>query len=69
MRDKLSARDAYRAMFLFLETYYDRSGSGELGDPLSGMAINEDGQPMDPAAWGDWLAADSAVIESPDPGR
>lgn len=57
MSDQLSTRDAYRAMFRFLEAYYDRTGSDELGAILGGLAITEDGQPMDPAAWTDWLAA------------
>lgn len=68
MNDRLSTRDAYRAMFRFLEAYYDRTGSDELGALLGGLAIDEDGHPMDPAAWTDWLAAVSAVIGGGEPG-
>jgi hypothetical protein len=57
MSDRLSTREAYEAMFRFLEAHYDRTGSDELGALLGGLAIDEDGEPMDPAAWTDWLAA------------
>jgi hypothetical protein len=68
MSDQLSTRDAYRAMFRFLEVHYERTGSGELGALLGGLAINEDGQPMDPAAWTDWLAAVNDAISGDDSG-
>jgi hypothetical protein len=55
--DQLSTRDAYAAMFRFLEAYYARAGSDELGALLGGLAIDDDGRPMDPPAWTDWLAA------------
>jgi hypothetical protein len=55
-------------MFRFPEAYYDQTGSDELGALLGGVAIDEDGQPMDPAAWTDWLAAVSAVTGGGEPG-
>lgn len=57
MSGGLSTKDAYQAMFLFLEAHYDRTGSDELGALLGGLALDQDGQPMDPAAWTDWLNA------------
>lgn len=54
-------------MFRFLEVYYDRTGSDQLGALLGGLAIDEDGQPMDPAAWEDWLAAVDDVMRGGDP--
>lgn len=57
MTDHLTARQAYAAMFGFLEVYYERTGSDEIGALLGGLAIDEDGEPMDPAAWTDWLVA------------
>lgn len=57
MTDPISIQQAYVAMFRFLESYYDRTHADEIGALLGGMAIDEDGQPMDPAAWSDWLAA------------
>lgn len=57
MTDPLSVRQAYLAMFRFLEGYYDRTHADEIGALLGGMAFDEDGQPMDPALWSDWLVA------------
>jgi hypothetical protein len=61
----LSPEQAFRAMFVFLNEYYQRtSGKTELGDVLSDIQLNEtDGIPADPAAWGDWLAAIDHVRE------
>ncbi len=68
MRKKmLSPEQAFRAMFVFLSEYYDRTGgSSELGSVLSDIQmIRADGLPADPAAWDDWLAAiDAAVAEA-----
>jgi len=66
MTDKLTPQEAYEAMFRFLEAYYDRTGSDEIGALLGGMALDEDGQPMDPAAWSDWLAAIGEVARGDD---
>jgi hypothetical protein len=64
MRKKLlSPEQAFRAMFVFLNAYYDRTeGTAELGEVLGDIQINiADGSPMDLAAWGDWLAAIETV--------
>jgi hypothetical protein len=55
----LSPEQAFRAMFVFLDAYHERtSGKAELGDVLGDIQLNEnDSMPADPAAWGDWLAA------------
>lgn len=57
MTESMSVRQGYLAMFRFLEGYYDRTHADEIGALLGGMAFNEDGEPRDPAAWSDWLAA------------
>ena len=60
MRKKLlSPEQAFQAMFIFLNEYYERTGGvSELGAVLSDIQINPpDGVPADPAAWDDWLAA------------
>ena len=64
-RKMLSPEQAFRAMFVFLNAYYERTqGKAELGAVLSDIQINRhDGLPSDPAAWGDWLAAIEAVRE------
>lgn len=58
----LSPEQAYQAMFAFLRAYYERTqGTAELGEVLGDIQPSKDGSTMDPAAWGDWLAAIEAV--------
>ena len=58
MQDKpLSSREAYLAMFSFLEDYYSRTQSDEIGSMLSGLCLMSDGKPMDPAYWHEWEQA------------
>ena len=63
-RKLLSPEQAFRAMFVFLNDYYERTtGSAELGDVLGDIQLNEsDRMPADPAAWGDWLSAIDKVL-------
>ena len=58
-RKMITPEQAFRAMFIFLNAYYERTeGKSELAEVLSDIQINShDGLSMDPAAWGDWLAA------------
>jgi hypothetical protein len=53
-------------MSLFLEEYYKRTqGTAELGSVLSDIQLNkQNGLPMDPAAWDDWMAAVESVSEN-----
>lgn len=50
----LSDRDAFIAMGLFLEQYYSRAG-GDMETLIADISIEADGEPLDPAAWEDWL--------------
>jgi hypothetical protein len=61
----LSSEQAFKAMFVFLNEYYQRTaGKAELGDVLGDIQLNErDGMPADPAARDDWLSAIKAVLE------
>jgi len=63
---RLSPEQAFRAMQLFLERYYERGGgTGDLVAVLGDMqSMCEDGMPADPAIWTDWLAAIDAVFET-----
>jgi len=54
---KLSEREAYSAMFAFLEQRFQLSGSDELGALLGSMSLLPNGITADPAIWEDWLAA------------
>ena len=50
----LSSKQAYMAMFNFLEKYYELTRSDDIGALLGGMQILEDGSPMDQALVRDW---------------
>ena len=67
MKDQpLSAEQAFDAMVLFLNRYYERSrGNAQMAALLADIQKNQkDGRPFDPAAWTDWLAAIDAVCAS-----
>jgi len=70
MNEMLTVNEAYRAMFIFLERYYERDGcrSDDIAVMLSGMTqtIWADGSTNDPAQWVDWLKAVHAA-KSEDP--
>jgi hypothetical protein len=53
----MSEKQAYAAMFHFLEQLYLRTKSDELGGLLGGMSILQDGSPIDPAIGKDWRDA------------
>jgi hypothetical protein len=61
---QVSTRQAYRAMLIFLERTYDLTRSDDLAGLLGGWQLKVDGETMDPAAWGDWLAAVHSVMNS-----
>ena len=48
-------------MVLFLETYYERTQSDEIGALLGSLQLLEDGKPADPAMWQDWLQYSNSV--------
>lgn len=64
----LDTRLAYKAMFRFLENYWDRGGreSDEIAELLGSMSMDIclDGKPADPAMWSDWLDAIKEVMGS-----
>lgn len=60
----LTTLQGYRAMLHFLEGYYERAPSDELAILLGGLSLNNDGAPMDPAAWSDWIGSVKSVRES-----
>jgi len=57
MTKTLSHKDAYVAMFAFLEEHYKRTGSDDIGSLLSGLCLMQDSMPMDQAYWNDWEKA------------
>ena len=57
MKIELSTKQAYQAMLIFLETYYNTTQSNEIAGMLGSMSLNEDGKPMDMAHWEEWVNA------------
>lgn len=55
--EKLSVENSYRAMYLFLFRLYEMTDSDDLAGFLGSMSLLEDGKPVDPAVWNDWLNA------------
>jgi hypothetical protein len=53
----MTDKQAYAAMFRFLERLYMRTKSDELGGLLGEMSMLEDGLPADPAIVDDWRQA------------
>lgn len=50
----LSDREAYLAMFSFLECRYNLTKSDDIGSLLGDMFFRKDGSTTDPAIWDDW---------------
>lgn len=49
-------------MFSFLEEYYNRTKSDEIGTMLGAMCLTNDGMPMDRAYWHEWQEAVAKAI-------
>ena len=65
--DALTVKQAYDAMFTYLEAVYERTGADALGSLLGGMSLLADGKTADPAAWADWLSAVETVRRGESP--
>lgn len=63
MSKTLTSKDAYLAMFSFLEEYYTRTKSDEVGSLLSGMCLMSDEMPMDKAYWSEWEHAVQKALD------
>ncbi len=53
----LTETQAYAAMFHFLEDFYFRTKSDDVGSLLGSMSLLPDGGTADPAVAGDWQKA------------
>lgn len=60
---KLTKEEAYLAMFAFLEDYYSRGNSDEIGSMLGSMSLLQDGGTADPAIEQDWNVAVERVLK------
>ncbi|PNK61344.1 hypothetical protein [Psychrobacter sp. FDAARGOS_221] len=65
MKEYLTHEEAYKAMFVFLESYYDRSKSDDIGGLLGSMSLVE-GKPIDQALWDDWYEAIDTSLKAHD---
>lgn len=63
--DQLNPRQAYEAMVLFLDQYWQRVRSDDVGALLGQISLDiwADGIPGDPASWGDWVHCVKHVLE------
>ncbi len=50
----LSKKEAYLAMYSFLENDYSLSKSDDIARLLGSMSLLQDGSTADPACWEDW---------------
>lgn len=64
--ERLSEDEAFRAAFLFLKAYYERTRSDAVGGLLGDMSRLADGTTADPAAQEDWADAVRRMRDTPD---
>ena len=57
MNNYLTYQQAYAAMYVFLEDYYKRGNSDEIGTLLGALSLLENGEPVDSAMKNDWISA------------
>jgi hypothetical protein len=62
----MTSKQAYAAMFHFLEEVYLRTKSDDLGGLLGGMSILDDGSPADRAIIADWQEAVEYALKGGD---
>jgi len=60
---KLTELQAFNAMRRFLEGYYERTNSDDVGSLLGDLQLCQDGGTFDPAAWEDWMDAVEEVLK------
>ena len=63
MENKLTDLQAFYAMRLFLEKYYQETDSDDVGSLLSELQFFEkEKETADPAAWGEWIDCINKVL-------
>lgn len=61
----LDEKTGFEAMRIFLEAFYERTHSDDVGALLGDLRLQSDGKPMDPAAWSDWMEAVTKAVSKP----
>ncbi len=59
----LTEKQAFLAMYSFLDEYYQITKSDDVGSLLSSMSLLEDGGTADPAILSEWKDAVKKVLE------
>lgn len=60
--ENITIKQAYLAMYYFLDGLYQRTNSDDLAGFLGGFRLLADGMPADAAAWEDWVQAVNKVL-------
>jgi len=55
MNENLNELQAFKAMINFLEKFYERTKSDDIGSLLGDLQLLDDKETADPAAWSDWM--------------
>ncbi len=63
MQNRLTNEEAFNSMRLFLEEYYKRTSSDDIGSLLGDLILLADQTTADPAAWEDWMDCVKKVKE------
>ncbi|MBW4637936.1 MAG: hypothetical protein KME05_06820 [Gloeocapsa sp. UFS-A4-WI-NPMV-4B04] len=63
---QLTRKQAFEAMVLFLEEFYNRTQSDDVGALLGQLILFEDSSTADPAAWYDWVECVEKVLNNSD---
>ena len=64
MSESLSSKEALEAMILFLDLYWERGKSEEIGGLLGSLTLLEDGVCADPALSHDWNECVKKVLNA-----
>ena len=65
MKKTLSYKEAFMAMQIFLEKYYEKTNSDDVGSLLGELSFDiwEEGSTGDPACWREWIQCIEKVIK------
>lgn len=63
MNEGLTRIQAFKAMCKFLEMYYERTLSDDVGSLLGDLNMIKERETADPAAWDDWNEALENVLK------
>ncbi|MFA6066166.1 MAG: hypothetical protein WC707_03220 [Candidatus Babeliaceae bacterium] len=59
---ELTKLQAFNVMRKFLENYYEKTLSDDIGALLGDLQLLQDNRTADPAAWNDWLNCINQIV-------